>query len=88
MTHFAIAGLQLDLAPDNNLDLVMNKTRAALARFPWVQMVVVSELATCGAGLGSAETLPSAAENKLCALAKELGIWFVPGSVYEKSEDN
>lgn len=88
MTHFAIAGLQLDLASANNLDLVMNKTRAALARFPWVQMVVVSELAICGSRLATAETLPSATEDKLCALAKQLGIWFVPGSIYEKSGDN
>lgn len=87
MTHFAIAGLQLDLASGNNLDLVMKKTRSALARFPWVQMVVVSELAICGSGLATAEPLPSPTEDKLCALAKQLGIWFVPGSIYEKAAD-
>ncbi len=86
MTHFAIAGLQIDLAPNNNLDLVIKKTRAALARFPWVQMVVVSELAICGAVTGSAEALPSNTEDKLCALAKDLGIWFIPGSLYEKAD--
>lgn len=86
MTNFAIAGLQLSLAKNNNLDLVVKKTRSTLSRFPWVQMVVVSELAICGAVPGKAEALPSDTEQKLCALAKELGIWFIPGSLYEKRD--
>ena len=86
MTHFAIAGLQIDLALNNNLDLVIKKTRMALARFPWVQMVVVSELAICGAVTSTAEALPSDTESKLCDLAKDLGIWFIPGSLYEKAD--
>lgn len=86
MTHFAIAGLQLALAPNKNLDLVIKKTRGALARFPFVQMVVVSELAICGVAPSTAEALPSDTESKLCALAKELGIWFIPGSLFEKSD--
>ncbi len=84
MSNFAIAGLQLSLAPTDNLDLVIKKTRKTLARFPWVQMVVASELAICGAVPGQAETLPSRTEERLCTLAKELGIWFIPGSLYEK----
>lgn len=84
MTHFAIAGLQLALAPNKNLDLVIKKTRGTLARFPFVQMVVVSELAICGVAPSTAEALPSDTESKLCALAKELGIWFIPGSLFEK----
>jgi len=86
MTHFAIAGLQLELASNDNLDLVIKKTRTTLTRFPWVQMVVVSELAIFGAALSAAESLPSRAENRLCALANELGIWLVPGSLYEKAD--
>ena len=87
MTHFAIAGLQLELAPSNNLDQVIKKTRMTLARFPWVQMVIVSELAICGAAPSSAEPIGSETEKKLCALAKDLGIWLIPGSVFEKSDD-
>lgn len=86
MTHFAIAGLQLNLAPSSNLDLVVKKTRMTLARFPWVQMVLVSELAICGASPTSAEPRESKTEKTLCALAKELGIWFVPGSLFETSD--
>ena len=84
MAYFTIAGLQLELKSSDNLDYVTKKIRSTLSRFPFVQMVVVSELAICGAGVASAETLPSQTETKLCALAKSLGIWLVPGSIYEK----
>lgn len=84
MKPFSIAGLQLDLKAADNLELVVKKIRTTLIRFPWVQMVVLSELAVCGAGTGTAEPLPSPAEDRLSALAKELGIWLVTGSLYEK----
>ncbi|SDD21625.1 carbon-nitrogen hydrolase family protein [Kordiimonas lacus] len=88
MKPFAIAGLQLDLKPNGNFDLVVKKIRTTLVRYPWVQMVVLSELAICGAGTGTAEPMPSATEGKLAALAKELGIWLVTGSLYEKDGDD
>jgi len=84
MKPFAIAGLQLELANSGNLDLVSKKIRTTLARYPWVQMVVLSELAICGAGAGQAEPLPSPAENRLGEIAGALGIWLVSGSLYEK----
>lgn len=86
MSVFAIAGLQLDLQPSNNLDLVVKKTRSALARFPWIQMVVCSELAICGSAPSNAVPLPGDLEKTLCALAKDLGIWLVPGSLYEECD--
>jgi len=87
MTHFAIAGLQLELEANNNLDMVVKKIRTTMLRFPFVQMVVLSELAICGANPAVAEPLPSPTEDKLCRLAKELGIWLVNGSLFEKSDD-
>ncbi|NVJ69868.1 MAG: carbon-nitrogen hydrolase family protein [Alphaproteobacteria bacterium] len=86
MTPFAIAGLQLELGASGNLDTVIKKTRVTLLRYPWVQMVVLSELAICGGGTATAEPLPSDTENKLAALARELGIWLVTGSLYEKCD--
>lgn len=83
MTPFSIAGLQLDLPASDNLDLVMKKIRATMARYPFVQMVVVSELAICGVGATTAKPRLGAAEPKLCALAKQLGIWLIPGSIFE-----
>ena len=37
---------------------------------------------------GTAETIPGPLTDRLCALAKELGLWLVPGSFYERGEGN
>ena len=86
MKPFAIAGLQLVLAPTDNLALVQQKVSSVMRRFPWVQMIVLSELAVCGAVPSQAEVLPSDTENKLASLAKQFDIWLVTGSLYEKAE--
>ncbi|WCL55313.1 carbon-nitrogen hydrolase family protein [Gimibacter soli] len=86
MSHFAIAGLQLDLPIAGNLDLVLKKIRVTALRYPWVQMVVLSELAICGPVTGTATALPSPTEDTLASLAKELGLWIVSGSLYEMHE--
>ena len=87
MTHFAIAGLQLELQASDNLTLVLTKIRQTLLRYPWVQMVVLSELAVDGCALGKAKAMPSDEERALCDVARELGIWLVSGSLYERVED-
>jgi formamidase len=35
-----------------------------------------------------AETVPGPLTDRVCALAKELGLWLVPGSLYERGEDD
>ncbi|WP_417450636.1 carbon-nitrogen hydrolase family protein [Kordiimonas sp.] len=84
MKPFAIAGLQLALPHSGNLDLVIKKIRQTTLRYPWVQMIVLSELAICGATTRSAESLPSGTEDTLAKLAADLGVWIVNGSLYEK----
>jgi len=84
MKPFAIAGLQLELPVSGNLDLITKKIRITVARYPWVQMIMLCELAIDGPGIGNAEALPSETETKLADLAKTLGIWLISGSLYEK----
>ena len=48
MKPFSIAALQLDLEYSDNLNLVVEKTYQVAKRYPWVQMVVLSELAVGG----------------------------------------
>ena len=86
MTIFTVAALQLELPATDNLDLVIKKVRGAIARYPFSHMVVVSELAICGAGATTATPRLNEAEPRLCALAKELGIWLIPGSIYEDKD--
>lgn len=55
--------------------------------YPWVQMVVVSELATFGGWTGNALPVPNDVEKRYCELAAKHAIWLVPGSLYEQAAD-
>jgi predicted amidohydrolase len=85
MKPFAIAALQLNLENSDNFDLIESKTRETLLRFPWVQMVVLSELAVGGASKSTEFSLEHYLP-KLKDIAKDLNIWFIPGSFYDHSE--
>jgi len=85
MKPFAVAGLQLELAPSNNIALVEKKVSSVMLRFPWVQMIILSELAVCGTSLSVAEELPSEIEGRLASLAKKFNVWLITGSLYEKA---
>lgn len=85
MRPFAIAALQLALSKGDNAAAIAKEVRLVKARFPWVEMVIVGELAMYGANTALAETLPGRAEDLMAGLARELGIWLIPGSLYEQS---
>jgi len=82
MKQFSIAGMQLNLECSNNLDLIETKTRQLMKRFPWVQMVILSELAVGGTDKSEEYSLE---ENlpRLKKIANELSIWYLPGSFYD-----
>ena len=85
MRSFAVAALQLALIKGDNTDVIEKEVRLVKARFPWLDMVIFGELAIYGANTAQAETLPGRAETRMATLARELGIWLVPGSIYEQS---
>lgn len=87
MTTFAIAGLQLEAAGGDNTDSMLAEIYKLMERFPWVEMVVLPELNACGADRTLAEALPGPTEARFCKLARRLGIWLIPGSLYEKADD-
>jgi predicted amidohydrolase len=84
MSHFSIAGLQLALPNADNLATIEQQITGCKKRFPWVDMIVLSELASFGPSKVFAQEMPGAAEEFYCKLAKELDIWIIPGSLYEK----
>jgi predicted amidohydrolase len=84
MKNFSIAGLQLAVAAGDNRAHIEREVATTLRRFPWVQMVVLPELASFGSSLAAAEALPGPTEQRYCDLARHLGIWLVPGSLYER----
>src|SRR4051812_39373619 len=91
VTPFSIAGLQLDLSSpptqDGNLARLAGVVDHLMATFPFVEMVVMSELAPLGSSPARAEPLPGPAESALAALAARHHIWLVPGSLFEARGD-
>jgi predicted amidohydrolase len=87
MRSFGIAALQLELQMSDNIPLIEKEIRSVMAAFPWVDMVILGELALYGADPQLAENLPGRAEQRMADLARELGIWLIPGSIYERSGD-
>ncbi len=87
MKPFAIAGLQLHVSGrQSNLEHITDRIEMLMYLYPWVQMVVVSELATFGGWTGHAAPLPGPTEAAYCQLAAKHQIWLIPGSLYEKTE--
>jgi predicted amidohydrolase len=84
-TNFGIAGVQMQVSAfDSNVELMGNYLRHIRQRFPWVRMVLFSELAALGPKHDKAEPLPGPAEARLCELARETGLWLIPGSLFER----
>ncbi|WP_235578261.1 carbon-nitrogen hydrolase family protein [Pseudorhodoferax sp. Leaf267] len=82
---FGIAGVQMNVSAfDSNVEQMGNYLRHIRTRFPWVRMVLFSELAALGPKHSTAEPLPGPTEARLCELARETGLWLIPGSLFEQ----
>ena len=87
MSHFAIAGLQLSASCGDSLERMGREIRRCKQRYPWLDMLILGELCSYGAEKKYAEEFPGRAETFYCELAKELNVWLIPGSHYERSDD-
>jgi predicted amidohydrolase len=86
MQPFAVAGLQLNISGrQSNLAHVCDRINMLMLLYPWVQMVLVSELATFGGWTGNAVALPGEVEDTYRTLAAKHRIWLLPGSLYEST---
>jgi predicted amidohydrolase len=86
MTSFGIAGVQMNVSAfDDNVERMGGYLRHIRSRFPWVRMALFSELAPLGPKHARAEPLPGPTEARLAALARETGLWLIPGSMFEKA---
>lgn len=83
MRPFGIAGLQLQLDKGDNSERIAAEIAAVKARLPWVDMVILGELALFGPSPANAQPLPGAAEATMCEAAKAAGVWLVPGTLFE-----
>ncbi len=88
MTPFAIAGIQMRVsASHENVAAMAHKLDITMARFPWVQMVMFSELAVFGPLPGHAQPLPGPIESAFQEMAAKHRIWLLPGSMFEDAGD-
>lgn len=88
MSYFTIAGVQMHaLHHGDNTETMRHRIELLMSRFPQVQMVMFSELVVTGSSTHHAEPLPNEKENKFCEIAREHGIWLIPGSMFERVED-
>lgn len=71
----------------SNVEMMKLKLNIAMNLYPWVEMVVFSELAAYGPLAHTAQVIPNHFEEEMKALAKKYGIWLLPGSIFEKKDD-
>ncbi|MFD1344130.1 carbon-nitrogen hydrolase family protein [Litorisediminicola beolgyonensis] len=87
MTPFAIAGVQMYVNPlESNVDAMIHRLDVLLARFPWTQMVLFSELAPFGPLDRFALPEHNEALEKFQIAARRNKVWLVPGSMFIKDE--
>jgi predicted amidohydrolase len=86
MSHFSVAGLQLELSSQDNLYLIQSEIEKTALRFPWVDMIVLGELATFGVNPATAQPHGGDADRVYCELARKHKIWLLPGSYFEEHQ--
>ncbi len=88
MTPFSIAGIQMHVsASHSNVAMMKHKIDVMMSVYPWVQMVMFSELCPFGPLTYNALELPNETEKFFCDIAKQHGIWLIPGTMFQKKED-
>lgn len=87
MTTFAIAGLQLEAQNGDNTASMLAEIDSVMARYPWVDMVLMAELNCSGSDKSLAEPMPGPRESTFCEAARKHNIWLIPGSMYEAADD-
>lgn len=87
MIPFSIAGVQMHVsASRSNVEMMKHKIEVLTSVYPWVQMVMFSELCAYGPLTLHAQTFPNHDERVFCDIAKKHGIWLIPGTMFQKQE--
>lgn len=74
-------------ADTENVTAMGRRLDATMQRFPWVQMVLFSELCPFGPSPQHAQPMPGPAEAALCEMAAFHKVWLIPGSMFEQAGD-
>lgn len=84
MRQIGIAGIQMNLTSGDNIAAMQSRLAGLMHTFPWVEMVLFSELAPFGTARQFVQRAPNPALAQFREMAAEHGIWLVPGSMYER----
>ena len=85
---FGVAGVQMSVSAFNdNVERMGAYVTHVRTRFPWVRMVLFSELCPLGPSHAKAEAMPGDTEARLCEIARRSGLWLIPGSMLERTAD-
>jgi predicted amidohydrolase len=88
MRAFAIAGIQMKVsAVASNVEMMKLKIDNTMNLYPWIEMIVFSELCAFGPLTRAGQPIPNNFEAEMQAKAKEYGIWLLPGSIFEKTDN-
>lgn len=80
---FSIAGVQFRVSSEHsNLQQIENLLATVVSRFPWVSMVVFSELAAFGPAIKHAHSEAWKLEQTFQDMAGKYGVWLIPGSFF------
>jgi predicted amidohydrolase len=88
MKPFSIAGIQMRVSASySNVEAMKLKLDILMNIYPWVDMVVFSELCAYGPLTHHALTRIEDFEEQMQQMAVKHKIWILPGSVFHKVED-
>jgi predicted amidohydrolase len=87
MKPFSIAGVQMRISASTpNVEAMKLKLDILMNLYPWVDMVLFSELCAYGPLTVNAQPVPGEFEQEMCAMAAKHNIWLLPGSIFEQRD--
>ncbi|MGB0403949.1 MAG: carbon-nitrogen hydrolase family protein [Salibacteraceae bacterium] len=87
MTPFSIAGVQMRVnAGVSNVAMMKHKLDVLMSIYPWIDMVLFSELAPFGPLTHNALEFPNSIEDEFREMAKKHKVWLIPGSMFQKKQ--
>lgn len=73
-------------AAHSNVATMKHKIEVLTSVYPWVEMVMFSELCAFGPLTLHALPFPNRVEDEFCEIAKKHGIWLIPGTMFQKKD--
>jgi predicted amidohydrolase len=84
--YVGIAGVQMEVERgEDNSQAMMERLKRVALLFPWVDIVIFSELCSSGLDSRTAQEIPNPTLDRFCGWAAKEKKWLIPGSFNEKA---